>query len=116
MDHLVNQDTSLLKRELSINYKIISPLVEAILKNMDKEAIAHLYKIFNVTLHGLQKSIKNCFLTENETRKYFYYILNLKLIIVKYLHERDVLWYLEVQSTSIFSYINRKTYGGPRAI
>jgi len=71
------------------------PIVESALQNMDKDTIAYLYKIFNVTLYGLQKCIKNCFLTENETKKYFYYILNLKLMLVKYLHKENILWYLE---------------------
>ena len=95
MNHLLNQGTSLLEQELCTNYKTMSPIVESAIQNMDKDAIAYLYKILNVTLDGLEKSIKNCFLTENETKKYFYYILNLKLMLVKYLHKEGILWYLE---------------------
>ena len=62
---------------------------------MEKQSINLLYDTFNLIQQLLQQNFQNYYLNTHETNKFYYYILNIKLMISKHLQNQGLLWYLE---------------------
>ena len=86
---------NILRQQIENDYNILDPLVQVVLKNMDKQSINLLYNTFNLILQGVQKNYQNYYLNTHETKRFYYYILNIKWMICKHLQNQGLLWYLQ---------------------